>query len=98
MMIELVMYGMIPSAKRLNRVSARPEKSWRKASTPPSRAWSSMALTAFWSMPGTGMNDPSRYRTRMKRLNRILLRRSGTLTMFPIRDNSTLLSPTGLSC
>ncbi len=54
MMIELVMYGMIPSAKRLNWVSACPEKSCRNASTPPSRACSPIDRTAFWSTPGTG--------------------------------------------
>ena len=37
-MIELVMYGMIPSANTANWVSAPPEKSCRKPSTPPSSA------------------------------------------------------------
>ena len=35
MMIDAVMYGMIPSAKSANWVSAPPENSCRKASTPP---------------------------------------------------------------
>ena len=35
MMIDAVMYGMIPSAKIANWVSAPPEKSWRKPTTPP---------------------------------------------------------------
>ncbi len=54
MMIELVMYGMMPSANSENCVSALPENSCRKASTPPSRACSPIDDTAFWSMPGTG--------------------------------------------
>ena len=36
-MIELVMYGMIPSANTANVVSAPPENRFRKPSTPPSR-------------------------------------------------------------
>ena len=35
MMIDAVMYGMIPSAKIANWVSAPPEKSCRKPTTPP---------------------------------------------------------------
>ncbi len=47
MMIELVMYGMMPSANSENCVSALPENSWRNARTPPSRACSPMDATAF---------------------------------------------------
>ena len=35
MMIDAVMYGMIPSANTANWVSAPPENSCRKPSTPP---------------------------------------------------------------
>ena len=55
MMIELVMYGMIPSANTANWVSAPPENSCRKLSTPPFLASSCSCLTAPRSMPGTGM-------------------------------------------
>ena len=58
MMIELVMYGMIPSANTANWVSAPPENSLRKPSTPPCSAWSSSCLTASKSMPGTGTWAP----------------------------------------
>ena len=40
------MYGMIPSANTANWVSAPPENSWRKPSTPPCSACSCSALTA----------------------------------------------------
>ena len=40
MMIEAVMYGMIPSANTANWVIAPPEKSWRNPRTPPFSACS----------------------------------------------------------
>ena len=76
MMIELVMYGMIPSEKTENRLSPPPEKRLMKSRNPPELAW-------FWSTrvstTGTGMWDPNRYSVMMKRVNRILFRRSGIL-------------------
>ena len=60
-MIELVMYGMIPSAKTANWVSAPPENRWRKPSTPP---WLGLLLERLDGVesrcPGTGTWDPSR--------------------------------------
>ena len=53
MMIDAVMYGMIPRAKRANWVSAPPENSCRKPSTPPPEsAWRLSSWTASRSMPG----------------------------------------------
>ena len=61
MMIELVMYGMIPSANRANWVSAPPEKSCRKPTTPPPvSAWRLSSCTWSRSIPGAGMNAPNR--------------------------------------
>ncbi len=60
MMIELVMYGMIPSANTAKFVSAPPENSWKKASTPPCSAWFLSAFSAEMSIPGTGTWAPSR--------------------------------------
>ncbi len=55
MMIDAVMYGMIPRAKMANWVSAPPEKSWRKPTTPPPlSAWRFSSSTASRSMPGAG--------------------------------------------
>ena len=56
MMIDDVMYGMMPSAKSANWVSAPPENSCRKPSTPePCSAWRRSSSTASRSMPGAGM-------------------------------------------
>ena len=60
MMIELVMYGMIPSAKTAKFVSAPPENSWKNASTPPCSACASSVFSALMSIPGTGTWEPSR--------------------------------------
>ena len=61
MMIDDVMYGMIPSANTANWVSAPPENSWRKPSTPaPCSAWRFSSCTASKSMPGSGMCEPKR--------------------------------------
>ncbi len=61
MMIELVMYGMIPSANTAKLVSAPPEKSWSQPSTPPDcDAWSRSCSTASTSIPGAGTYDPNR--------------------------------------
>ena len=60
MMIDEVMYGMIDRAKMANWVSAPPENSWRKLSTPPCSACSRSCWIWLTSIPGTGMCDPSR--------------------------------------
>ena len=47
MMMEAVMYGMMPSANTANWVSAPPENSVRKANTPPvCSAWDWNCCTA----------------------------------------------------
>ncbi len=60
MMIDAVMYGMIPRAKMANWLSAPPENRLRKPSVP----WVSAAFwscfTAWKSTPGTGIEAPSR--------------------------------------
>ena len=59
-MIELVMYGMIPSAKTATRVSAPPEKRSMKERNPPFPP----LFTACWrervSTTGTGTWEPKR--------------------------------------
>ena len=61
MMIDDVMYGMMPSAKMAKLVSAPPLNNWRNPRMPPSSSAVSRRLwTASRSMPGTGMNDPNR--------------------------------------
>jgi len=91
MMIDAVMYGMIPSANTANWVSAPPENSCRKPSTPPSSAWVRRVATASRSMPGTGMNAPNRYNAIIDSVKKTLLRRSGmrkTLSREPIEAMS----------
>jgi hypothetical protein len=60
MMIELVMYGMMPSPNTAKRVSAPPENRFRKPRTPPRCEASDSASTASKSTPGVGTWDPSR--------------------------------------
>ena len=78
-MIELVMYGMIPSPNTAMRVSAPPENRSMNARNPLC-PW---ALRASWSLPmsttGTGTCEPKRYTAMMSSVKRIFLRRSGTL-------------------
>ena len=52
MMIELVMYGMIPSEKTENRLSPPPEKRLMKSRNPPELAW---FCSTRVSTTGTGM-------------------------------------------
>ena len=92
MMIEAVMYGMMPSANTANCVSAPPENRLRNDKSPPCSACCCREASAPVSMPGTGMWAPSRYSTIMASVNRILLRRSGTLKMF-FRLLSTGIAP-----
>ena len=78
MMIELVMYGMIPSENTANRVSAPPEKRSMNCST----LWLLFANCAwsFWkSISGAGRCEPNRNTAMMNTVNRIFLRRSGIL-------------------
>ena len=62
MMIDAVMYGMIPSANTANWVIAPPENTCRKLRTPPWSARFCRSFSAPRSMPGTGTWDPNRYR------------------------------------
>ena len=59
MMIELVMYGMMPRAKTAMRVSAPPENRLRKPSTPVFD-WLSRSFTAAKLTPGTVTFAPRR--------------------------------------
>ena len=54
-MIELVMYGMIPSANRLKLGERLAGEELEEGEHATLAGLSSIALTAFWSMPGTGM-------------------------------------------
>jgi hypothetical protein len=58
-MIEAEMYGMMPSAKTVIRPRAPPENRFRNPRTVPSAAFVNSAI-ATGSMPGIGMNAPSR--------------------------------------
>ena len=60
MMIEAVMYGMIPRAKMAKLVMAPPENRVRKPSTPLWLASLRSVLSAPVSMPGTGRCAPKR--------------------------------------
>ena len=56
MMIDEVMYGMMPSAKTANCVSAPPENRLRNPRTPPSFGLIlQLPRPRSKSMPGTGM-------------------------------------------
>jgi hypothetical protein len=58
MMMDAVMYGMIPSAKTAKELSAPPEKRLRKPMAPCVCACSCSCATWPRSMPGTGMLAP----------------------------------------
>ncbi len=60
MMIDAVMYGMIPRKKMATLVIAPPEKRSRKPTTPLLFAWSWSCLIALKSTYGTGRWAPSR--------------------------------------
>ena len=55
MMIDAVMYGMIPRAKMANWLSAPPENRLRNPSVPCVSAAFWSCFTAWKSTPGTGM-------------------------------------------
>src|SRR4051794_577433 len=95
MMIELVMYGMMPSPKMANRVSAPPEKRFRKPRTPPRSEAAVSSSTAWKSTPGVGMWAPKRYRAMTARVKRIFPRRSGILNMFFTLENTWCSSSCG---
>ena len=60
MMIDAVMYGMIPRKKIATLVIAPPENRSRKPTTPLLFAWSCRSLIASKSTYGTGRCAPSR--------------------------------------
>ena len=88
MMIDAVMYGMIPRKNTDTAVSAPPENKLNRPSTPPAdfdcdcSSW-----TALKSTYGTGMCEPTRNKKMMKIVNRILFRRSATRNMFWRRES-----------
>src|SRR5215510_837660 len=87
MMIDAVMYGMIPRKKIDTWVIAPPEKRSRKPTTPPRLDWLCRSLIAWKLTYGTGRCAPTRYTAMMTIVKKILLRRSGTRNMFRSRDN-----------
>ena len=60
MMIDAVMYGMIPSANTANWVIAPPENTCRNDRTPPWSARFCRSASDPRSMPGTGTCAPNR--------------------------------------
>ena len=95
MMIDAVMYGMIPRAKMANCVSAPPENRFRKPSDAlGSRLLCSVLDRLVGRRPAPGCARPSRYSAIMSSVNRILFRRSGTLNMF-FRLVSNAAAPSG---
>ena len=90
MMIDAVMYGMIPRKNTATFVSAPPENRSRKPTTPPVFE-SFSSLIARKSTYGTGMWDPSRKIAMMKIVKRILFRRSGTRNMFRKRESPCIV-------
>ncbi len=77
-MMELVMYGMIPSANTEKRVSAPPEKRLMMPTKPEDPCRWSSSWTKPTSTTGTGTHDPNRKRAMMPSVKRIFARRSGT--------------------
>ncbi len=59
MMIDAEMYGMIPSAKIVNRESAPPENMLNMPRMPPDWLWNNFASWSG-SIPGTGICAPIR--------------------------------------
>ena len=78
-MIELVMYGMMPSPNTAIRVSAPPENRSMNARNPPCPCAVSASCSLPMSTTGTGTCEPRRYTAIMNSVKRIFLRRSGTL-------------------
>ncbi len=60
MMIDAVMYGMMPRPNTANLVRAPPENRLRKLTTPAWDADAASDCTALKSMPGQGMLAPKR--------------------------------------
>ena len=88
MMIDDVMYGMIPSANTAALVRAPPENRSRKPSAPFGACFFK-SLIVLKSTYGAGMCDPSRNKKMMPIVNRIFFRRSGTWNMFRRRGART---------
>ena len=77
MMIELVMYGMIPSEKTARRVSAPPENRLMMPRNPPDLARRALVARIPMSTTGTGTCEPNRKTAMMNSVKRIFARRSG---------------------
>ena len=90
-MIDDVMYGMIPSTKIENWVSAPPEKRLRNPRTPLEPACCLTRRSCSISMPGTGMWVPRRNSAMTAMVKMIFPRSSGTRNMFFSVDTRCLL-------
>ena len=79
-MIDAVMYGMIPSANSAMRESPPPLNVFSRLRIPPLPNWLWIWSTAWTSMPGTGMCEPSRYSASSSAVKASFLRISGTVS------------------
>jgi len=86
MMIDAVMYGMIPSAKIAAPVSAPPENRSRNPIAPDAECFL-RAVSDRKSTYGTGTYEPTRKMKMMKIVKKILFRRSGTRNMLRRRES-----------
>src|SRR5260370_5923973 len=75
---------MIQSAKSEKRERAERENRFSRVRMPP--PWNRLA-SAFWSTPGAGTHEPSRYAARMPAVNSTRLRSSGTRHAFASQPN-----------
>src|SRR4051794_9435662 len=85
MMIDAVMYGMIPRKNTETAVSAPPENRSNKPRTPPLLSFRPCVLSDWIDLKstyGTGMCEPTRNKKTMNSVKKILFRRSGTRNMF----------------
>src|SRR5258708_6030657 len=82
MMIEDEIYGMMPSAKIVKRLSAPPENMLNRPRIPPCWDWNSSA-SRIGSMPGTGMCAPIRNTTNARSRNVRRFLRSPNLPVLP---------------
>jgi hypothetical protein len=88
MMIDAEIYGMIPSAKIVNRDKAPPENMLNMPRMPPCCLLKSSARTCE-SIPGTGMCAPIRYTTRAPSRNQSRRFRSPNFPAFADRARTS---------
>ena len=89
-MIDAVMYGMIPSAKIVNRRKLPPLNKSISPSTDPWPCWNNCCSNSVL-MPGVGMCPPRRYTASKPSVNSTRFRRSGVLKMFRIARTSLFI-------